>query len=815
MKPKISFRMPVPGTFRLNERRSVYYNIAEIPPSAFPAGQLSGKDLLFFERIDLIYRTLCSILYNFVPTSGHPGGSISSGRIAASLLFGGMDYDFSRPEREEADILSYAAGHKAMGLYAMWALRNELVRLGSKEEETPSMPADPRRQLRLEDLLGFRRNPTNETPLFKKLQSKTLDGHPTCATPFVKIATGASGVGMGASLGLALAAMDIFREDPPRIHILEGEGGMTPGRVHEALASASASRLRNAIVHVDWNQASIDSNRVCREDGTPGDYVQWNPAELLYLHDWNVIVVPDGFDFGQIAAAQALALSLETQQPTGIVYRTVKGWKYGIGGKESHGAGHKFCSPGYYSSLAEFEETFQAKFPRFEGDPAPGRVEETYFLTLMTIRDVLARNPILTGTAAQKVRGAANRLCSRNRRPRSDAPRLEALYEPGSFSASETPEELRLKAGTSVTLRETLGKSLNVINRATGGAVLASAADLLGSTSVNHINTGFSPGFFNAIDNPDSRLISVGGICEDAMGALMSGVSSFGRHIGVTSSYAAFIAALEHVAARLHGIGQQTRESATGQPFNTWIMINAHAGVKTGEDGPTHADPQALQLLQECFPGKVLITLTPWDPQEIWPLLIAGLKKRPAILAPFVTRPPEAVVDRQHLNLPPAESAARGVYAIRRSDPASAQYNGAIVLQGNGVAGTFVNEVLPRLGREGLNMDVFYIASVELFRLLPPEEQEKIFPESLMAHSMGITDFTLPTLYQWVRSNDGLRRSLHSFRGGHYLGSGSASKVLEEAGIHAEGQFASIMAHAVAVEKRCRQLHYRKESIVL
>ncbi len=71
------------------------------------------------------------------------------------------------------------------------------------------------------------------------------------------------------------------------------------------------------ILHVDWNQASIDSNHVCREDGIPGDYVQWTPAELAYLHDWNVIFVPDGKDWQQIFAAQKKALEMENQPAHG------------------------------------------------------------------------------------------------------------------------------------------------------------------------------------------------------------------------------------------------------------------------------------------------------------------------------------------------------------------------------------------------------------------------------------------------------------------------------------------------------------------
>ena len=33
--------------------------------------------------------------------------------------------------------------------------------------------------------------------------------------------------------------------------------------------------------------------------------------------------------------------------------------------------------------------------------------------------------------------------------------------------------------------------------------------------------------------------------------------------------------------------------------------------LKTGEDGPTHADPQCLQLIQENFPPGIMVTLTP------------------------------------------------------------------------------------------------------------------------------------------------------------------------------------------------------------
>ena len=136
-----------------------------------------------FDTLDLFYRTLCAVMYNYVPLSGHPGGSISSGRFVMRLLFDAMDYDLARPERRDADIVSYAAGHKALGLYALWALRNEVARLAAPE----LLPADEKFQLRFEDLLGFRRNPSSQTPLFWQAAGQGAGwpshaGDPVCAT---------------------------------------------------------------------------------------------------------------------------------------------------------------------------------------------------------------------------------------------------------------------------------------------------------------------------------------------------------------------------------------------------------------------------------------------------------------------------------------------------------------------------------------------------------------------------------------------------------------------------------------------------------
>ncbi|MDH3283124.1 MAG: hypothetical protein OEQ13_00145 [Acidobacteriota bacterium] len=782
--------------FRLGPRRGTYIDISEDPSIESPDTSSAGVEQL--TSFDLVYRSLCAILYNYVPQSGHPGGSISSGRFVAALLFDTMDYDLSDPDRDDADVISYAAGHKALGLYALWALRDEAARIAAPE----LLPGDERKRLRLDDLLGFRRNPVTNTPLFLSHQAKALDGHPTPATPFVKLSTGASGVGIASSLGLALGLRDQFGKNSPAVHVVEGEGGLTPGRVAEALAAAGTMGLDNAVVHVDWNQASIDSDRVCRDGEEPGEYVQWTPMELFLLHDWNVIFVPDGTDLTSVLAAQRRALTLDSGQPTAIVYSTVKGWEYGIEGRASHGAGHKLCSRGFFHALEPLTSKARLTLPHCETNEhrceAPGAggevMEQCFWEALLQVRKALEDQPGMLSWLTGRLRTAAERLSRRRRVPREGGPNVAAIYELAEGDAEASPAELTLTPGATTTLRAELGRALGRYNDASGGALFAAAADLLGSTSVNLTAGRSDKGYYHAARNPGARLLSIGGICEDAIAGYCSGLSTFGRHIGVASSYGAFIAPLGHIAARLHAIGSQARRAATGRPYDPMILICAHAGLKTGEDGPTHADPQPLQLLSENFPPGTMVTLTPWDPQEISLLLATALLKRPAVICPFVTRPNEMILDREAHGLAPVAAARSGVYLLRA---ARGPRDGTVVLQESGVTYAFLEDALPLIEREGIELDVYYVASAELFDLLPAEEQERIFPASSAGEAMGITGFTLPTMYRWIRSERGRAMTLHPYQKGHFLGSGEARYVLEEAGLDGESQYRAVKRHLV------------------
>ena len=183
-------------------------------PAAAAAGEgpLSAAELALFETLDLLYRSLCALLFNYVPTSGHPGGSISAGRFTAALLFDALDYDLADPERDDADILSYAAGHKAMGLYAMWALRDEIARLGAPRAPAGRRPAAAPSRGSCSAFAAIRPPPLRCFAPCALGRSTAIRHrpHPSCDSP-----PAPPGVGLASSIGLAIAARDRFGADCP------------------------------------------------------------------------------------------------------------------------------------------------------------------------------------------------------------------------------------------------------------------------------------------------------------------------------------------------------------------------------------------------------------------------------------------------------------------------------------------------------------------------------------------------------------------------------------------------------------------------
>ena len=123
------------------------------------------------------------------------------------------------------------------------------------------------------------------------------------------------------------------------------------------------------------------------------------------------------------------------------------------------------------------------------------------------------------------------------------------------------------------------------------------------------------------------------------------------------------------------------------------------------------------------------------------------------------------------------------------------------MLQESGATYVFVQEVLPHLDKEQLNLNVYYVSSCELVDRLSVKEQETLLPQAHRQEAMAVTSFTLPTMFRWVTIEAGRLHSLHAFGCGHYPGSGQAGQVLREAGLDGESQRKAIVQY---VEERQR-----------
>lgn len=214
--------------------------------------------------------------------SGHPGGSLSSVEILATLYFNEMNIDPQKTRDLDRDRFVLSKGHAAPVLYSTLARRGYFD---------------------VDELKGLR-----------KIGS-ILQGHPNMnEVSGVDMSTGSLGQGISAAVGMALAGK-IDKKDY-RVYTLLGDGELEEGQVWEASMSAAHYKLDNLTAFVDYNGLQID--------GPCAEVMSAEPiADKFRAFRWHVIEV-DGHSFEQLLAAIEEAKSVK-EKPTMIVCKTIKG----------------------------------------------------------------------------------------------------------------------------------------------------------------------------------------------------------------------------------------------------------------------------------------------------------------------------------------------------------------------------------------------------------------------------------------------------------------------------------------------------------
>lgn len=214
--------------------------------------------------------------------SGHPGGSLSSADILATLYFGELNIDPKNPKMADRDKFVLSKGHAVPALYAA---------LGER---------------------GFYE--VNEMMTLRQVGSK-FQGHPNMRkVPGIEMSTGSLGQGFSAAVGMAVAGK--IDKNPGRVYVLTGDGELQEGIVWEAAMQAAHRKLDNLVAIVDLNGLQIDGKVSDVKCVCPVD-------EKFRSFGWNVINV-DGHNFEELTTAFEEAKSSKGV-PTAIIAHTHKG----------------------------------------------------------------------------------------------------------------------------------------------------------------------------------------------------------------------------------------------------------------------------------------------------------------------------------------------------------------------------------------------------------------------------------------------------------------------------------------------------------
>ena len=219
--------------------------------------------------------------------SGHPGGSLGCAEFMVVLYQKIMkrNKDFTM-DGENEDLFFLSNGHISPVYYSI------LARTGHFE--------------------------LSELSTFRKINSR-LQGHPTNhdGLPGVNVSTGSLGQGLSVGIGIALSKK--LNNDDSLVYVLTGDGELQEGQNWEAFMFASAKKVDNIIVTVDYNGQQIDGS-------TKNVLDIGNLDQKLKSFGWDVLEVKNGNSIDEVFEVLNSAKDRTYKgKPIAIIMNTVMG----------------------------------------------------------------------------------------------------------------------------------------------------------------------------------------------------------------------------------------------------------------------------------------------------------------------------------------------------------------------------------------------------------------------------------------------------------------------------------------------------------
>ena len=215
--------------------------------------------------------------------SGHPGGSLGCVEFFVTLYNRIMKHD---GDNNSKDMFILSNGHISPVYYST------LARSGYFD--------------------------IKELGTFRKINSR-LQGHPTNHDnlPGVNISSGSLGQGLSVGLGIALSKK--LNNNDSLVYVLTGDGELQEGQNWEAFMYASANKVDNIIVTVDYNGQQID--------GSTEDVLDIGNLKLkLESFNWKVLEIENGNSLDEVYQIMSEAKESSMKgKPIVILMKTIMG----------------------------------------------------------------------------------------------------------------------------------------------------------------------------------------------------------------------------------------------------------------------------------------------------------------------------------------------------------------------------------------------------------------------------------------------------------------------------------------------------------
>jgi transketolase len=528
-------------------------------------------------------------------------------------------------------------------------------------------------------LFGYGGLSVEDLASFRQLDSLT-PGHPEYGhTVGIEATTGPLGAGMAMAVGMAMAEAHLSakfnKENYPIVdhytYVLGGDGCMMEGITYESMSLAGTLGLSKLIVLYDSNKISIegDTDIAFKED----------VSKRFEAFGFQTLIVEDGNNLEEIGAA-ITAAKADTTRPTFITVKTKIGY-----GSPKEGMASAHGEPLGADNVKALKEKLGLPADKDFHVPAEvyKHIEEVNKKSEKAEADW---NELITAYA--KAYPELKELWDKYH---NEAIADDLLENEEFWAYPDKPDATRNLSGM------VINRLKDIIPGFIGGS-----ADLSPSTKTYMKDAGD----FSSEDYSGRNLHF--GVRELAMAAIGNGLA---LHGGLKAYVSTFFVFSDYVKpmARL--------SSLMGLPL-TFVLTHDSIGV--GEDGPTHEPIEQLAMLR-AMPNFTVFR--PADATET----IAGwyyavtTKKTPTAL----------VLTRQ--NLPQYEGsskeALKGAYIIA---PSEKEIPDAIIMASGSEVEISIN-AKEELKKEGIDVRVVSVPSIDLFEEQSKEYKESILPKNVRA----------------------------------------------------------------------------------